>query len=550
MAESASEISAKVNSKMQEFSPRFERMDEDFEIWDMQETSATIDYDGGKHKTVSSTKRGSDIHVISNDLRTFADQVYSTLASAEMGIMVRMAQEEGEDKRDDIGKLERLMRFAMDMVDRRLRKQVLPALRDNTIWYSINRGWAAARVLVYKTKSGEVIFDILPQDPRWLAFETCADGLSWTGYKTFRSEEKLKGEWGYTGGAKNNNEVIDYWRQIDNGVFENAVVSGANFVKKPTKYKMRSFPEIIVPVATRPPLAASSESSTEMVEGYGDSIYAPARDINRTWNRMASVVATHANLLSKQPTINYYDDQGEIIKSTVYLAEYVKNLPMGHNELKEAPMKDISPVVANLLGLLSQQKERAMLPNIPVGSPAPSGTLYNLVQEQGNKIFNPQLQNLNYFYEEICRLIEEQLVDGGISVDVKYEEKKKYFETKVTPVDLKKPHIIKVEFTAKSPWTQLDTAQVGQMLIDLGLPKTWVWEHILKIDDTRLIRRLLALEAYEYSPEGMMKEAVDVLMEMGYGFEASKLVEKMDLMESQERQEVTGGQMPPVMGAG
>ena len=145
---------------------------------------------------------------------------------------------------------------------------------------------------------------------------------------------------------------------------------------------------------------------------------------------------------------------------------------------------------------------------------------------------------MNYFYEEICRLIEEQLIDSDIKVDVKYEEKKKYFETKVTPVDLKKPHIIKVEFTAKSPWTQLDTAQVGQMLIDLGLPKTWVWEHILKIDDTRLIRRLLALEAYEYSPEGMMKEAVDVLAEMGYGFEANKLVEKMDLMETQERMSV------------
>jgi len=546
MAESASEITAKVTAKMKEFEPRFTRMDDDYEIWDMQETSSTMDYDRGKHKSVSSTKRDNDIHVISNDLRTFADQVQSTLTSAEMQIMARMAEEEGVDKRDDIGKLERLMRFALDMADRRLRKQVVPVLIDSTAWFSINRGWASARVLVYKTKSGDVIFDILPQDPRWLAFETCADGLSWTGYTTFRSGENLKGEWGYDEGAKSNNEVIDYWRQIDYGLFENAVVNRGNFVKKPTKYKMRSFPEIIVPVATRPPLASSSLDSTEMSAGYGDSIFAPAREINKTWNRVASIVATHANLLSKLPTINYYDEQGEILKSTVYLAEYVKNLPMGHNELKEAPMKDISPAIAGLLGMLSQQKERAMLPNIPVGTPPPSGTLYNLIQEQGNKIFNPQVKNLNYFYEEICRLIEEQLVDSDIKVDVKYAVKKKYFEIKVTPVDLKKPHTIKVEFNAKSPWTQLDTAQVGQMLIDLGLPKTWVWENILKIDDTRLIRRLLALEAYECSPEGIMREAVDVLMEMGYRFEASKLVEKMDLMDEQERQTVA----QPLMGAG
>jgi len=228
---------------------------------------------------------------------------------------------------------------------------------------------------------------------------------------------------------------------------------------------------------------------------------------------------------------------------------------MGHNKLEEAPMKEISPVVAGLLGMLSQQKERAMLPNIPVGSPPPSGTLYNLVQEAGNKVFNPQLKNLSYFYEEICRLIEEQLIDSDIQVGVKYEEKKKYYETKVTPVDLKKPHIIKVEFNAKSPWTQMDTAQVGQMLVDLGLPKTWVWENILKIDDVQVIRRLLALEAYEYSPEGIMREAAKVLADMGYGFEATKLVEKMDLMETQERQGVMGtqgaptpGQLPPSTG--
>ena len=89
--ESAAEISEKVKDKMLEFRPRFERMDEDFEIWDMQETSATIDYDQGKNKAVSATKRDNDIHVISNDLRTFADQVQSTLASADRQIAVRMS---------------------------------------------------------------------------------------------------------------------------------------------------------------------------------------------------------------------------------------------------------------------------------------------------------------------------------------------------------------------------------------------------------------------------------------------------------------------------
>uniref|UniRef100_A0A6M3KVF5 Portal protein n=1 Tax=viral metagenome TaxID=1070528 RepID=A0A6M3KVF5_9ZZZZ len=546
MAESASEITEKVNTKMQEFESRFERMEEDYEIWDMQETSATIDYDQGKNKAVSSTRRDNDIHVISNDLRTFADQVQSTLSNAEMQIMVRMAEQEGDDKRADIGKLERLLRFGLDMADIRLRKQVMPVLVDSTVWFSINRGWADARVLVYKTKSGDVIFDILPQDPRWLAFETGGDGLLWTGYKTFRSGAALKDEWGYTEGAKQNNEVIDYWRQIDDGVFENAVVNKGNFVKPPTKYKMRSFPEVIVPVATRPPLASSNNNSTEMVKGYGDSIYAPARKINRTWNRVASIVATHANILSKQPTINYYDEQGEIIKSTVYLAEYVKNLPMGHNELKEAPMKDISPAVAGLLGMLSQQKERAMLPNAPIGSPPPSGTLYNLVQEAGNKIFNPQIKNLNYFYEEICRLIEEQLIDSNIKVDVKYEEKKKYFETKVTPVDLKKPHMIKVEFTARTPWTQFDTYQIADMAKRLGLPDAFVHEFILKLPDPKGLGDMNAIEMAEHSPKMAMVRAIQALMTAGRNDEAESVMRDLYALEMSEEQQVATATTPTV----
>ena len=132
-----------------------------------------------------------------------------------------------------------------------------------------------------------------------------------------------------------------------------------------------------------------------------------------------------------------------------------------------------------------------------------------------------------------------------MKVAIKGERRSKYYETQVTPIDLKKPHIIKVEFTAFSPWTRMDTAQVAQMLEALGLPKVWIWENILKIQDPKLLQDLLALEVYEHSPEGMMKRAVEVLMDRGYVFEAQKLIDQMSRLEAQEQMMAEEGVTPP-----
>jgi len=530
--ETPSEITSKVLKKESEFNDRNTRMDDDFDIWDMQETSATINYgNDGKKSAVSPTLRENDIHVISNEPRTFADQVHSTLSDAEMQIMVRMVENKGEDKRDDIASLERLLHYAFDMADRRLRKMLLPPLRESIIWDSIIRGWAAASVLVYKAKDRNVIFDIQRLDPRWLTYEVGGDGMLWSGYKTFRSGAALKDEWGYEAKQKTDNMVINYWRHDGDNKFANAVICGSDFVKEPTVYEMRSFPVTVVPVATRPPV--SNETETQ-VAGYGESIFAPLREINKTRNRFATIAATHANLLAKQPVINYYDEVGQQIKTTVYLAEGVLNLPKDHNKLEAAPMKELAPTVMQILNWLNDQMERASLPHIPVGTPAPSGTLYNLVQEAGNKVFNPQLKNLTYFYQEVCRQIEEQLVDSNIEVDVKYEEKKKYFETQVTPIDLKKPHITRVEFTARTPWTQMDTYQIADMAKRLGLPDAFIHEYILKLPDPKGVGDLSAIEMAEHSPKMAMVRAIRSLMVAGRQDEAEAVMRDLYAMEASE----------------
>ena len=530
LEEDATQITTKVTRKEADFNTASQRMDDDFDIWALKPNSKASAYIV-ESKLEIPGMHDHEVEVVSNDLRTFSDQVQSTLSDAEMQIIISMAEKDGEDKRDDIAALERLLYFALDMADRRLRKLLMPALREACIWYSIIRGGIGTEVLVYETKGG-VIFAITPLDPRWLTYEIGGDGLIWSSSKTFRSGAALKDEWKFDAKKEKDNEVINYWRHDGDRNFVNAVVCDKQFVKEPKKYEMRSHPVIIVPVATRPQIAmvAGVEDG-----GYGDSIFAPSREINKTRNRFASIAATHANLLAKQPIINYYDEQGKQLQSTVYMAEAVLNLPKGHNELQPAPMKELAPTVVQLLNWLNQQMEKASLPNIPVGTPAPSGTLYNLVQEAGNKVFNPQLKNLNYLYAEICRLIEEQLIDGNIKVNVKQVEKKRYFETQVTPVDLKKPHLTKVEFTARTPWTQFDTYQIADMAKRQGLPDAFIYEYILKVPDPKGMKDLSAIEMAEHSPKMAMVRAIQSLMVAGRNDEAEQVMRDLYAMEMSER---------------
>ena len=547
MKEDAAQITSKVTKKEADFNTVYQRMDDDFDIWALKSGAGASSYVSETADKIISGMHDNDVDVVSNDLRTFSDQVQSTLSDAEMQIIIRMAQKDGEDKRDDVAALERLLYFALDMADRRLRKLLMPTLRDAAIWYSLIRGGNGAEVLVYETKNG-VIFAVQPLDPRWLTYDVGGDGLMWSSYKTFRSGEALKDEWGFTSAKEKDNEVINYWRHDGDKNFVNAVVCNNEFVKEPKKYTMRSFPVIIVPVATRPQIAMVNDIEDG---GYGDSIFAPSREINKTRNRFASIAATHANLLAKQPLINYYDEKGKQLESTVYMAEAVLNLPKGHNELGPAPMKELAPTVVQLLNWLNQQMEKATLPNIPVGTPAPSGTLYNLVQEAGNKVFNPQLKNLNYLYAEICRLIEEQLIDGNIKVNVKQVEKKRYFETQVTPVDLKKPHLTIVEFTARTPWTQFDTYQIADMAKRLGIPDAFIHEYILKLPDPKGISDLSAIEMAEHSPKMAMVRAIQALMVAGRNDEAEGVMRDLYAFEMAEQQaSVEPTQSPSPMGGG
>lgn len=528
MEQDATEITQQVETKEGDFKDRYTRMDADFDRWDLSKTPVA-DYDilnkqiTGVHET--------DVNIVSNRLRTFADEVHSKLAKAEMSIAVRMAETEGEDKREDMGKLERLFYFALEKGDEALIALLLPPLREQLIWYSSIRGWMAGRFLVESGDGGKTaIFNLMAWDPRWVTYEVGSRGFLWVAHKTFQSKSAIEDEYKYNAKDKEDNAVIDRWKFEGKGKISNSVICDKTFIKKPETYDLPSMPILIMPIATRPPIAGSSGSA-----GYGDSIFASVRDVNEIRNQFASIIATHANLMANQGLINYYDEQGKQLQTTLNVPESVLNLPMGHNKLEGTPMKEISPTVVEILNWLEDQVETGTLPRVRVGSPPQSGTLENLIQEARNIVFNPQLRLLSTFCGGICRLIEEQLLALKMKVNVKIEQKNKYYETQVTPVDLKRPHIIKVEFTTRTPWAQMDTYQIADMAKRLGLPDAFIHEYILKLPDPKGLGDQSAIEMAEHSPKLAMLRAIDALMKAGRTEEAEQVMRDMYQMEMSEQ---------------
>ncbi|KKN33006.1 hypothetical protein LCGC14_0808070 [marine sediment metagenome] len=543
MALDAGIITAQVSTKESELKDRTNRQDRDFKRWQLETT------------TKRDSLRDNDIDIVSNGLRTFADEVHSKLASADMTIAVRLAEAEGDDKRDDVGKLERLLQFAFEKGDERLISLLLPPLRDFTIWCASIRGWVAGRYLVRK-EGNDVIFDLMPWDPRWVTYEV----NKWRAYKTFRSREELEEDYKKKiniplhwfnpfSKTPNNLAVIDYWKYEKKGA-TNAVVCNNTFLKEPKHYDI-SMPVLLMPIATSPLIRGLSQSEDE---NYGDSIFAPIRDISKKRDQFGSIIATHANLRAKQPLLHYHDAGIPEIKSTIQTADGVLNLVRGKQEIKPTPMEDIAPTVIEMFNWFEREFEKGSLPTVGINNPNPqSGTLQNLVQEARNIVFNPQLRLLNTYYAGICRLIEEQLISNGIKVDVQTIQDNKYYTTQVTPVDLKKPHIIKVEFSTGTPWSQMDKAQQAQMLRDLGLPIEWVWENILKIQDPKMLGDLAAIELFEHSPKGAKKKAAEALIRLrGDEVAAESLVRELDREETQEdmaiEQMAFGGEEEPPEG--
>ena len=527
MPKTGDEITKQVEEKERADSDRTKRQDADFDWWDL------------KKKIFEDHTEA--INIVSNDPRTFADKLQRGLTARERQIIIRPSEEEGEDERDDIAKLERLLGFLLDKADEKLMRRLLIPLRDSLIWDGLVRGWMVARILTYKSKGGEVIADYMRLDPRWVTFEVGKDGIAWANHKTFRSEDKIKEEykkdvssWLPFRKEKKNITVLDFYDDVYNYV----VINGE--IVKREKHNMPVNPILILPMATRPSVMNETEVN---IAGFGDSIFASSRDIGDIENQMLSIWATQAQRIAREVMIQEKATD-EVPDITSVTGSGVINIPMGKSKIYPIGLKEVSPTLMNLMGLLGGKIQRATLSRLDLGefgSPAPSGTFAALVMQEATAsqlIVNA----LNSFYSQMCNMIELQLISKKISVDVVGEQDRKFYSFKVTPVELKKAHLTRVEFTARTNWEQLETYQIADMAKKQGIPQEFIDEFILKFPDPKGMKDKRAIEIVEMSPDAIRQTAIEKYEKLGRDKEALRLKVEIGMEGIAREREMLGEQ--------
>ena len=161
MSESAEDIIQKVDEKAKEFKPIFDRMDFDYDFSNLRGRGSQVDFSIGA--TAFRGERENEVLYISPRPKSLSDHITSRLSRAAMQIIIRLLEEKGEDKRDDISALERLQVFGFEAADQALvdNPDIGMPLRDFLIWCGAIRGRMAARILVWED-DGKTIFDYVP----------------------------------------------------------------------------------------------------------------------------------------------------------------------------------------------------------------------------------------------------------------------------------------------------------------------------------------------------------------------------------------------------
>jgi len=467
-------IEERVKKKEEDWALYFKRMDDDYELWNLEERI----FD--KHKGC--------INITSDYPRTYCDKLQRTLIAAPMQFQIKMPA------LDAPLQPQALFKFGFNKGDERLRRLGQIPAKESHIWHGLVRGKMSQRVLVYM--SGDmVVFDITPLDPRWLTYEMSDQGGFWDAYKVYKTPEAIYHEYGEglaESSDKNAKAVIDFWA-MDNGIVKNTIIGESGLVlKKPTPHKVSRLPIVIVPLATRPQIV---DTTGILTQGFGDSIYAPVRAVYKQLDELLSLAATQANTLAKAPVVVIYPSQGKgagkglpgesgIAKPTFYPGARIE-IPDTH-KLQEYPLKDVSGAIQMIIGILQNQRQEATLADVDfgrIGSPPPSGTAIQELKQAWDKALGPCAGALSYLYTDSSKLMHEQIKEGGFGIPVELVEGNKYQAFNITTPELDNKYYVNVTFTPRESYKQMESYQLGEMAMKLGISRDTVMEEFLNFPD-------------------------------------------------------------------
>ena len=409
-------------------------------------------------------------NITSRDPRNFADRIISVLNTAKM--TAEITSRKLTDK--DTSMIEAFWGLAEERADKRLAKKMMMSVRPTCAFHACVSGWVASRVWVSQDKNGELVFDILPLDPLFLAWDVGDDGLLWAAYRTMRGRAQIELEYGRIIPDKQA-EVLNY---IDRKV--NATLVGKELVRE-VENPFGEVPFIILPVALTP-MAGSTLGDPSAMTNYGESIFSAMRNQEAEYNKFLSILQSLNAQYFRRPT-GFRTPEGVKLPEGDFQAPGAK-VPLGlQDEFVPVPIGELRESASLFYGIMSGERQRSMLPFSDWGA-EPGSEFSDLalarLERQRDQAVLPRIETLTSAYSEMAMMILRQYQNGKFgAVSLEVGGKEMDFKLPELPADL----VIKFHLETISPEKDISSYSVAAAARNLGVPQDIIFRDILRFDD-------------------------------------------------------------------
>lgn len=480
------QILTKIYERKKELQARYDVMDNDLDLYRLKPYKL-LDYDG---KT--SVKRVDNVTL--NYPYTFAQRLISTIAGSELRLEI-INPKLDDDKRD---KLESFYKNCLTSIDKLLQLRHIGKLMSNLTHIAALRGIVGVQVVLWQD-NGNVIFDVVPLDTRFCAYEYGKSGLLWYSHETERTRGAVIDEYNEDLGVSKV-VVTEYWDKDIHVVFGNEVVlrEEENTIGHP--------PGLIIPIGDSMVLRKPTDTSPVQYEG--QSIYNATREVFENLNKIATIWMTTVAFGFRPPMQRIVppgQEPSEIPEDIHHIYTGGATLvDAGHSKFELMPLKDVNASLPSLFGVFSSTRQHGTFPDVEWGELEHSLSAIALAKltEGRNQVFQPILDALGSCYQFICSEIRDQALKFGFNVNIKKDL-------------LKTQHDIEVSFHPVSPEENISRYSIAAAARGF-LDSNSIRREILKIQNESSVEKNLDREFAEIAvPELRLYKVAKRLAETG-----------------------------------
>jgi len=345
------------------------------------------------------------------------------------------------------------------------------------------RGSIAARVLM-REDGDKFLPDISPMDTRYFTYETDTAGLIWGAYATTRSKAQIERDYGIVVRSRYS-VIVEFWNEDVNEIYiASRLYKGGSETNDPSKFPERvinhglGYPPLIY-MKSGAGLSSSMDSNNIQYEG--ESIFENNRGLIPELNRAASIFQT-LTAMTFEGSYEYESDEGSEATPPKNFGGLRKIIPVDSGGgFKIIQINDVKNATRLFYNMLVGALQRGGLPNIDFGNlsfPLSAVAISKLTASK-DAIFIPRLNAIALFFRAASQMIKKQYIQGGYTVELGEEG----FEREYSTSDIDKKFGTKYEFHSTSPEQDIANTAISQQQLALGLPKHYVFEKTLRVDN-------------------------------------------------------------------